>query len=270
MKKILSLALASLMLVSFAACSKKDETNVGNQNDEVYVAAEELVYNNLTYGINSENGLFEITGLVRSNTDLVDIEVPAEIEGRDVVGIADNAFHNTGAYIKSVKLPETITYIGDHAFYGCKYITSITLPKSVKEIGVGAFEDCSALETVVLSENLVTIGDGAFKDCVAIKDISIPAKVESIGFAAFWNCDALTEIAIPESVTSIGDAAFYDCDALVKATAAGKVTEDNIGKIVFNSCADGFTLTAPADSAIAKYGIANGYAVVAPAPAPAA
>lgn len=269
MKKILALALAGLMLVSFAACSKKDETKVGNQNDEEgYVAAEDMVYNNLTYGINSENGLFEITGLIRSNTDLVDIEIPAEIEGRDVVGIADNAFHNTGAYIKSVKLPESITYIGDHAFYGCKYITSITLPNSVKEIGVGAFEGCSALETVVLSENLVTIGNGAFKDCVAVKEISIPSKVESIGYAAFWNCDAITEIAIPESVTSIGDAAFYDCDALAKVTATDKVAE--IGKIVFNSCADGFTLTAPADSAIAKYGIANGYTVAAPAPAPAA
>lgn len=269
MKKILALALAGLMLVSFAACSKKDETTVGNKNeDEAYLSANEMVYNNLTYGINSENGLFEITGLVRSNTDLVDIEVPAEIEGRDVVGIADNAFHNTGAYIKSIKLPETITYIGDHAFYGCKYITSVTLPKSVKEIGVGAFESCSALETIVLSENLVSIGDGAFKDCVALKELSIPAKVTSIGYAAFWNCDALTEVVLPESVTSIGDAAFYDCDALAKATAADKLVE--IGKIVFNSCADGFTLTAPADSAIAKYGVENGYTVVAPTPAPVA
>lgn len=266
MKKILALALASLMLVSFAACSKKDETNLGNDNsEENYVSANEMVYNNLTYGINSENGLFEITGLVRSNTDLVDIEVPAEIEGRDVVGIADKAFHNTGAYIKSVKLPETITYIGDHAFYGCKYITSITLPKSVKEIGVGAFEGCSALETVAFSENLVSIGDGAFKDCVALKEISIPAKVESIGFAAFWNCDTLAEVVIPESVKSIGDAAFYDCDALAKATASDKTTE--IGQIVFNSCADGFTLTAPTDSEFAKYGVANGYNVVAPTPA---
>ena len=269
MKKILAFALAALMLVSLAACSKKEETQVGNPNEEeAYVPAAEMVYNNLTYGINSENGLFEITGLIRSNTDLVDIEVPSEIEGRDVVGIADNAFHNTGAYIKSIKLPETITYIGDHAFYGCKYITSITLPKNVKEIGVGAFEGCVALETITLSENLVTIGNGAFKDCSVLKEISIPAKVESIGYAAFWNCDALVEVALPESLTSIGDAAFYDCDALVKATATDKLV--TIGQIVFNSCADGFTLTAPADSAIAKYGAENGYIVAAPAPAPAA
>jgi hypothetical protein len=265
MKKILALALASLMLVSFAACSKKDEDNLGNNNDdEILVSADELVYGNLTYGINSENGLFEITGLVRTNTDLVDIVVPPEIEGRDVVGIADKAFHNTGAYIKSITLPETITYIGDHAFFGCKYITSITLPKNVTEIGFGAFEGCSALETVTFSENLVTIGNGAFKDCVALKNLTIPAKVESIGYAAFWNCDAITEIAIPQSVKSIDDGAFYDCDALAKATVTDKVTD--IGEIVFNSCADGFTLTAPADSAFAAYGDKNGYNVVAPAP----
>ena len=189
MKKILALALAGLMLVSFTACAKKDDNNDENQKEEKkYISAEEMVYNNLTYGINSENGLFEITGLVRSNTDMVDIVIPAEIEGREVIGIADGAFVETSAYVKSITLPETIKYIGNHAFYGCKYMTSINLPKSVTEIGIGAFEGCSALETVALSEELVTIGNGAFKDCVVLKSITIPAKVTSIGYFAFKNC----------------------------------------------------------------------------------
>lgn len=266
MKKILALALAGLMLVSFAACSKKDEDNTeNNKENEINLSADEMVYNNLTYGINSENGLFEITGLIRSNTDLIDIVVPSEIEGRDVIGIANNAFSANSAYIKSITLPETITYIGDHAFFGCKNMTSITLPKSVTKIGIGAFEGCSALENVTFSENLVTIDDGAFKDCTALKSVTLPAKVESIGFAAFWNCDAITEISIPESVKTIADAAFYDCDALAKATVTDKLVE--IGKIVFNSCADDLTITAPADSAFAKYAAENDYNVVAPAPA---
>ncbi len=266
MKKILAFALAGLMLVSFTACSKKNEINVGKQDEnENYLSAEEMVYENLTYGINSENGLFEITGLIRTSTDLIDIVVPAEIEGRDVVGIAEEAFVANSAYIKSITLPESITYIGDHAFFGCKYITSLTLPKNVTEIGFGAFEGCVALETVTMPENLVTIGNGAFKDCIALKNLTIPAKVESIGYAAFWNCDAITEISIPESVKSMDDGAFYDCDALAKATVTDKTVE--IGKIVFNSCADGFTLTAPTDSEFAKYGVANGYTVVAPTPA---
>lgn len=263
MKKILALTLAALMLVSLAACSKDEETTVGNQNaEEKLVAADEMVYNNLKYGINSENGLFEITGYVRTGTDQVDIEIPAEIDGRDVIGIADDAFKSHAAYIKSVKLPETITYIGAHAFYGCKYITSITLPAAVTSIGNGAFEDCIALETIVLSENLVTIGNGAFKNCAALNSITIPAKVTTIGSAAFWGCKAITEVALPESVTALGDVAFFDCGKLTKVTVTANLKE--IGQIVFYSCADDLVITAPADSEFEKYAIENEY-TLAPA-----
>lgn len=258
MKKILALALAALMLLSFAACSKNEKIIIGNQDDDaVDLQTPEMIYNNLTYGINNDNGLFEITGYVRKGTDQVDIEIPAEIDGRNVIGIADGAFIANSAYIKSVKLPDTIRYIGDHAFYGCQYITSMTLPASVTSIGNGAFEGCIGLESITLSENLVTIGDGAFTNCVALKSITIPAKVTTIGSAAFWGCDTLAEIVLPESVTTLGDAAFYNCDALAKATVTAKLTE--IGEIVFNACAKDLVITAPADSEFAKYAKENNY-----------
>lgn len=259
MKKILAFAIAALMILSLAACSKSnDGTKVGNQNnDDALVPADEMVYENLTYGINADNGLFEITGYVRTGTDQIDIVIPEEIEGRDVVGIADGAFISTAAYIKSVTLPSTITYIGAHAFYGCKYITSITLPASVTEIRAGAFEECVALETVTFSENLVTIGDGAFKNCEVLKNVTLPAKLATIGDAAFWGCKAFTEIAIPESVTEMGDAAFFECDVLAKVTVTDKL--EKIGAIVFNACADELVITAPADSAFEKYAVENNY-----------
>ena len=258
MKKILALAIAALMLLSLAACSKDEGVTVGNQNANANnVQADEMVYNNLIYGINADNGLFEITGYVRTGTDQVDIEIPAEIDGRDVIGIADGAFIANAAYIKSVKLPETIRYIGAHAFYGCQYITSMTLPASVTSIEKGAFEDCIGLETITLSENLVTIGDGAFTNCVALKSITIPAKVTTIGNGAFWGCKSITEVVLPESVTTLGDAAFFDCDALAKATVTANLKE--IGNIVFNSCAEDLVITAPADSAFAKYASDNNY-----------
>ena len=267
MKKILSLALAALMLLSFAACSKDEEVTVGNQNSSIAdLQSAEMIYNNLTYGIDNDTGLFEITGYVRTGTDQVDIEIPEEIDGRDVIGIADGAFIATAAYIKSVKLPATIRYIGAHAFYGCQYITSMTLPKTVTSIGKGAFENCVGLESVTLSENLVMIGDGAFMNCIALESITIPAKVTAIGSAAFWGCDAITEVVLPESVTTLGDAAFYDCDALAKVTVTANLKE--IGDIVFNACADDLVITAPAGSEFEKYAIENNY-TLAPTTPPA-
>ena len=54
-----------------------------------------------------------------------------------VVAFADNSAKDAVV----VTLPNTITYIGDKAFFNSA-ITSIIIPASVEEIGVGAFAGC--------------------------------------------------------------------------------------------------------------------------------
>jgi hypothetical protein len=41
-------------------------------------------------------------------------------------------------------IPDSVTSIGDVAFYGCTGLTSITIPDSVTSIGNGAFSGCTA------------------------------------------------------------------------------------------------------------------------------
>lgn len=63
----------------------------------------------------------------------------------------------------SVKLPENLYYIGDHAFKGCSRLTEITIPVmgDKSTIASQAFKDCSSLTTVTsLSENPPVL-DGA-------------------------------------------------------------------------------------------------------------
>ena len=82
-----------------------------------------------------------------------------------VTGIGDSAFYDTRSdktlYISSVTIPDTVTYIGDRAFYYCQSLKSITIPDSVKHIGNEVFT-VSGLQTVVLSKNIEHIGDFAF------------------------------------------------------------------------------------------------------------
>lgn len=49
---------------------------------------------------------------------------------------------------KSTKIPDTVTTIGDGAFYGCSKLKSLTIPESVTYIGEDVFYDCLSLKNI--------------------------------------------------------------------------------------------------------------------------
>ena len=111
-------------------------------------------------------------------------------------------------------IPESVTSIGDYAFYYCNNLTSITIPDSVTSIGSYAFSDCRNLKSIAIPNSVTNIGDDAFSDCSSLTSITIPNSVTRIGDYAFNECSSLTSITIPDSVTSIGDNVFSGCEKL--------------------------------------------------------
>ena len=150
-----------------------------------------------------------------------------------VTNIGDYAFWNCRS-LTDIVIPDSVTSIGDNAFEYCFSLSNLIIPDSVTRIGDGAFVGCNSLSSVVISDSVTSIGFGAFENCSSLTDIVIPNSVTSIGDKAFWGCSSLTDIVIPDSVTSIGGWAFKDCGSLSTIVIPSSVT--NIGDYAFSGC----------------------------------
>ncbi|MDR0525135.1 MAG: leucine-rich repeat domain-containing protein [Spirochaetaceae bacterium] len=106
------------------------------------------------------------------------------------------------------------------------------IPESVSAIGEGAFWGCSGLTNVIIPAGAVSIGDYAFFRCTGLTNVTIPSGVTLIGTGAFRACYELTSVTIPPSVVSIGDEAFDACRKL-KAVILSRKTR--VGSEAFPS-----------------------------------
>ena len=128
----------------------------------------------------------------------------------------------------SISIPNSVTSIGNSAFYGCSWLTSITIPNSVTSIGESAFAFCHSLTSITIPESVTNIGDEAFWGCESLTSITISNGVTTIGYRVFSFCNNLLSITIPSSVESIGGDSFSYCESL-----SSIVVED--GNLVYDS-----------------------------------
>ena len=85
-------------------------------------------------------------------------------------------------------IPDSVTEIGECAFYGCRSLKSVTIPDSVTEIGEGAFAD-TWLTSVAIGNGVTSIGMYAFESCISLKEvyckpITPPAAIK--GYSGYW------------------------------------------------------------------------------------
>ena len=104
---------------------------------------------------------------------------------------------------KNTIIPNSVTSIGDHAFYNCSGLTSVTIPTSVTSIGGYAFYYCSGLTSVTIPGSVTSIGDYVFANCNKLKSITCMAAVPpSVSSDTFSNVSGLT-IHVLEGTKSI-------------------------------------------------------------------
>lgn len=119
--------------------------------------------------------------------------------------------------LSSVTISNSVTLIGEDAFYGCTNLPNIIIPDSVTEIGGAAFYLCSSLSSVTLSNSIVRLSGSLFGGCDSITSVGkigsgasveIPNSVTVIDPWCFGYSNYIESINLPDSITSIGDGAF--------------------------------------------------------------
>lgn len=89
---------------------------------------------------------------------------------------------------KTTVIPNSVTVIGEHAFWGCLGLKSVVIPKSVKSIGERAFGFCcdfneeiccwAGLESVIIEADLEEIDKLAFDNHV--KYLTLKGSIDNV------------------------------------------------------------------------------------------
>lgn len=98
-----------------------------------------FVYDSISVQVINADAEVNISNLsltIPSKNDCGVVDIPAEINGRRVFAIGDNAFHNIGLY--EINIPVGIVMIGMEAFTA-NLLQEVVIPMGVEQIGRGAF-----------------------------------------------------------------------------------------------------------------------------------
>ena len=145
--------------------------------------------------------------------------------------IAKIAFRNN-FNITELVLPDSLTFIGEQAFSGCKALSSIDFGKGLSQIGDSArnkfvFSDCHELKKLHIPSNIKSIGPSAFSNCSSLQEVIFDGGVEMIDESAFSWCESAKTIAFPESLRYVYQNAF--------SKASKIITKDYLPDGLFNA-----------------------------------
>ncbi len=212
-------------LNAFFGCSSVEEITLPFIGENIDDSARNLYYFfgelpkltkfTLTVGTKLPNEAFEYC------TALKTVVLPETL-----AEIGSYAFLETA--IETVKIPNSVTFIGIGAFHSCESLVSVSLPSGLKEIPDSLFLNCSSLEIVNIPTGVQRIGSNSFCGCSGLKELILPSGLLTVDYDAFGNCSSLPSLSFPASVTSIGARALMGCSSLRELTLPFAIEAERI------------------------------------------
>ena len=245
---------------AFSNCSSLTSITIPNSVTTIGGDAFQNDTNIVTVVVMPDNPVYDsrngCNAIIETASNTLIFGCKATIIPNSVTSIGNGAFWGCSS-LTSITIPNSVTSIGDDAFNWCTSLTSITIPNSVTSIGDGAFIWCTSLTNVTIPNSVTSIGDYTFYGCTSLTNATIPDSVIYIGNYAFYGCTSLTNVTIPDSVIYIGNYAFYECSSLTSVIIIPN-TVTSIGNYAFYGCTSLTNVTIPNSvTSIGDYTFAN-------------
>lgn len=245
--------------------SNKTLENLDFEAQSLFSAENSLEYN--TKSDEAEKNIYDVITNLKGSHFAGKLEVikgelllnsqdKSEIEVAQSVGIAVNPYEIIdGELISSngnlllmddtgtLRLPETVTSIGEGAFSNVEGLKTIIIPGTVKEIKKNAFSYNTTLEKVIMEDGVEIIRESAFRGCTNLIEVNMPDSIVSIENAAFYMCRALKDIEIPSKIETINRLVFSSCNSLNNVTFRGDKVETIQREAFFNCSISNFEIT---------------------------
>ncbi|MCD7796516.1 MAG: leucine-rich repeat domain-containing protein, partial [Clostridiales bacterium] len=246
---------------AFSYCTNLSSISIGNSVTSIGSGA----FSSTAYYNDSSNWeddvLYIDNYLIKANTS-----ISGDYTVKDgTILIFDSTF-NYCSSLTSITIPDSVTSIGDYAFYNTAYYNASTnweddvlyIDNYLIKVNTSISGDYTVKDGTTL------IADDAFSGCSSLTNVEIPESVEYIGNYAFYNCTGLTSATIGENtqivnsytltnsailskisnrlldslsdtaVLVIGDYAFANCTSLVSIIIPDTLT--NVGENAFSNC----------------------------------
>jgi hypothetical protein len=186
-------SITSIGWEAFAECKKLQSITIPKSVTLIEERTLSASVNLKTIIVDKDNKVFDS----RNNCNaIIDTETNELIQGcqttvipNTVTRIGNEAFFGM-AGLTSIDIPNSVTSIGNSAF-GQSGLTTLTIPNSVIYLGEYIFAGCIDMKSITLTESLKTIQTWTFQSCVELQSITIPASVESIYWDSFCSCNNL-------------------------------------------------------------------------------
>lgn len=199
------------------------------ENTEFYEESLTAGKSSVAYNTKTNNDEKTIKDIIKNITDedldtieiikgklIVNTKDKNVIEAAKNVGVEPNPYNIENGELKSdngnlllvdengtLRLPDSVTKIGEGAFSNVEGLKTIIIPRTVKEIGVRAFANNQTLEKVIMEDGVETIGGWAFMECPNLVEVELPDTITTIAAGTFYTCKKLAYIEIPVNIENI-------------------------------------------------------------------